>query len=188
MTGRAFSNLVGFDDAPFAREHRGLVRIVGAVTARTRLDGVLSSFVQRDGDDAAARIIEVVRRSQFATHVRAVLLKGIALAGFNVVDLDQLHAQLGVAVLVVMRRYPDFDEIRATLARVPAGERKLELIERAGPPERVGALWVQRRGLEHADVPGLLAATTLHGHLPEALRLAHLIAGGVTTGVSRGRA
>jgi uncharacterized protein len=29
---------------------------------------------------------------------------------------------------------------------------------------------------------------TLHGNLPEPLRLAHLIAGGVTTGESRGRA
>jgi endonuclease V-like protein UPF0215 family len=34
----------------------------------------------------------------------------------------------------------------------------------------------------------LLAATTLHGNVPEPLRLAHLIAGGVTTGESRGRA
>lgn len=34
----------------------------------------------------------------------------------------------------------------------------------------------------------LLAATTLHGKLPEPLRVAQLVAGGVTTGVSRGRA
>ena len=34
----------------------------------------------------------------------------------------------------------------------------------------------------------VLATTTLHGNLPEPLRVAHLIAGGVTTGTSRGRA
>jgi leucyl aminopeptidase len=38
------------------------------------------------------------------------------------------------------------------------------------------------------EAEALVAATTLHGNLPEALRLAHLIAGGITTGVSRGRA
>ena len=37
---RSFSNVVGFDDSPFPYEHRGDVRVVGAVCARTRLDGV----------------------------------------------------------------------------------------------------------------------------------------------------
>jgi endonuclease V-like protein UPF0215 family len=34
----------------------------------------------------------------------------------------------------------------------------------------------------------IVAATTLHGNIPEPLRLAHLIAGGIVTGKSRGRA
>ncbi|MDJ0872965.1 MAG: DUF99 family protein, partial [Gammaproteobacteria bacterium] len=46
---RSFSNVVGFDDAPFARDHRGNVRVVGAVFARDRLDGVLVGRVRRDG-------------------------------------------------------------------------------------------------------------------------------------------
>ena len=43
-------------------------------------------------------------------------------------------------------------------------------------------------GLDAAAAAALLRATTLHGNVPEPLRLAHLIAGGVTTGASRGRA
>jgi endonuclease V-like protein UPF0215 family len=54
--------------------------------------------------------------------------------------------------------------------------------------EPAGPVMVQRAGLSLADAQGLLAATTLHGNLPEPLRLAHLIAGGLTTGHSRGRA
>jgi endonuclease V-like protein UPF0215 family len=34
----------------------------------------------------------------------------------------------------------------------------------------------------------LVAATTLHGNIPEPLRIAHLIAGGIVAGRSRGRA
>ncbi|AKU94137.1 hypothetical protein AKJ09_00801 [Labilithrix luteola] len=34
----------------------------------------------------------------------------------------------------------------------------------------------------------LVADTTLHGNVPEPLRLAHLVAGGITDGSSRGRA
>jgi uncharacterized protein len=185
---RAFSNVVGFDDAPFARDYRGDVRIIGAVCARTRLDGVLSGFVRRDGSDATQRIIELVRGSQFSQHVQAVLLQGIGLAGFNVVDVEALQVALGVGVLVVMRRTPNLPKIRATLERLPGGAQHWELIERAGAPEQVGRLWIQRRGIEPFEVAPLLTATTLHGHVPEALRLAHLIAGGIATGVSRGRA
>jgi len=43
-------------------------------------------------------------------------------------------------------------------------------------------------GLALDEARYLLKATTLHGNLPEPLRLAHLIAGGVVTGKSRGRA
>ena len=49
-------------------------------------------------------------------------------------------------------------------------------------------VYVQRAGLSLVEARDLLAATTLHGNLPEALRLAHLIAGGVVTGKTRGRA
>ena len=54
--------------------------------------------------------------------------------------------------------------------------------------EPLAGLFVQRAGLTPTEAAELLAATTLHGKLPEPLRLAHLIAGGVVTGTSRGRA
>jgi endonuclease V-like protein UPF0215 family len=48
-------------------------------------------------------------------------------------------------------------------------------------------LWVQRAGLSLEDARLLVAATTLHGNVPEPLRLAHLSAGGIASGRSRGR-
>jgi len=164
---RRLTNVVGFDDGPFdrilpgartpagARGRTGArVLLVGAVCARTRLDGVISGHVRQDGTDATARVAALVRGSQFDGHVRAVLLNGIAFGGFNVVDIHALAAALARPVLVVARRAP-----RLSLIRLSAREAR-----------------------------ELLAATTLHGNLPEPLRLAHLIAGGITTGKSRGRA
>lgn len=83
------SNVVGFDDAPFPRAHRGDVLLVGTVCSRTRLDGVLSARVRRDGSNSTDRMIAMVEGSQFAEHVRAVLLQGIAVAGFNVIDVHR---------------------------------------------------------------------------------------------------
>ncbi len=182
------SNVVGFDDAPFARAHRGDVLLVGVVCSRTRVDGILSGRVRRDGVNSTERMIDLVTNAQFKDHVRAVLLQGIAVAGFNVVDVHTLHERLGVPVLVVARRLPDLPAMRRALVARPGGARKWRLIERAGAMEPLAGVYVQRVGLTTVEARDLLAATTLHGNLPEPLRLAHLIAGGVTTGASRGRA
>lgn len=204
------SNVIGFDDAPFERAHRGDILVVGTVCSRTRLDGVVSSQIRRDGQNSTARMIAMVQRSQFARHVQAVLLQGIAVGGFNVVDVHALHEALDVPVLVVARRRPNYAAIKRALfagrgagggaggraatgsgtprAGVPGAARKWRLIERAGPMEPLRGVFVQRVGLSASEAGELIAGTTLHGNLPEPLRLAHLIAGGVTTGASRGRA
>ena len=187
--GRPSGNVVGFDDAPFSPSHRGDVRLIGAVFCRTRLDGVLCSKVRRDGANATQRLIEMVRNSQFDQHIRAVLLQGIAVAGFNVIDVHTLCSSLDRPVLVVARRRPDLVTIHDTLlTRVKGGERKWKLIERAGKPEPLRDVFIQRVGMSLQQAEKLLEITTLHGKIPEPLRVAHLIAGGVTVGVSRGRA
>ena len=187
--GKLRTNVIGFDDAPFAREHRGDVLLVGTVCSRTRLDGVVSGYVRRDGANSTEVMIRTIRASQFTSHIQAVLLQGIAVAGFNVVDVHALHAALGVPVLAIVRKQPDFASIRKALdARVRGADRKWRLIERAGPLDKIRSVLVQRVGITIDHARELLAATTLHGNLPEPLRLAHLIAGGVTTGASRGRA
>jgi len=186
---RPLSHVVGFDDAPFERSHRGDVLVVGAVFAGTRLDGVLSTRVRRDGANAATRLAACLEGSRFMPQLHAILLQGIAFAGFNVVDTRALQRSTGLPVLVVARRPPDLNAIRtALLDHVPGGARKWRLIEAAGPMEPVAGVHVQRLGISLADTEILLKGRQLHGRLPEPLRVAHLIAGGVTTGESRHRA
>ncbi|MBX3251531.1 MAG: DUF99 family protein, partial [Myxococcales bacterium] len=140
-------NVIGFDDAPFDREHRGDVTLVGAVCARTRLDGVLVGRVRRHGRNATTQMIELVTRSPFREHVRAILLQGIAVGGFNVVDIHTLSRALERPVIVVARRAPDLAAMRAFLERgVPGWRRKWSLIEAAGPMEPLRGVWVQRAG------------------------------------------
>jgi hypothetical protein len=186
---RALSHVVGFDDAPFERGDRGDVLVVGAVFAGARLEGVLSTRVRRDGANATARLVECVSASRFRPQLHVILLQGIAFAGFNVVDLPGLHRRTGLPVVVVVRREPDFAAIRAALlGRVRGGACKWRLIEAAGPVEPVAGLHVQRAGIGLAETAALLARLQLHGRLPEPLRVAHLVAGGVTTGESSHRA
>jgi len=185
---RGTPHVIGFDDGPFDPAHRGDVLLVGAVFAGPRLDGVLSGKVRRDGANATRVLAELTRRSRFFPQLHAVLLQGIAFAGFNVVDLPELHRRLGLPVIVVCRRKPDLAAVRdALLRRVAGGARKWRLVERAGPPHRAAGLYLQGAGIEPAAAAALIAPLCLNGALPEPLRAAHLIAGGLARGESTGR-
>ncbi len=184
-----YSHAVGFDDAPFQRSHRGDVLVVGAVHAGQRLDGVLTTRVRRDGANATDRLIALLDCSRFRPQLQVILLQGIAFAGFNVVDIHRLHASTGLPVLVAARRLPDLAAIGAALLdKVAGGARKWRLIEAAGPMEPMAGIWVQRAGIAPREAAGLVSAWQIHGKLPEPLRTAHLIAGGVANGESRHRA
>jgi endonuclease V-like protein UPF0215 family len=184
-----FSHALAFDDAPFGREHRGDVLVIGTAFAGLRLEGVLSARVRRDGANAAGVLAALVRGSRFFSHTKVLLFQGIALAGFNVIDIHGLHRSVGIPVLVVARRSPGLAAIRqALLTRVRGGAKKWALIEAAGAMEALAGVHVQRAGLSLDEANEVLARFTSEGKIPEPLRVAHLIAGGVTTGQSRGRA
>jgi endonuclease V-like protein UPF0215 family len=188
MSGR-YSHVVGFDDAPFERDHRGDVLVVGAIFSGARLEAIVSTRVRRDGANAAAALAVCLQKSRFLPQLHAILLQGISFGGFNVVNLRALHRRTGLPVVVVARRRPDLTAIRAALLEhVPGGVRKWRLVEAAGPMESAAGLYVQRAGIELTAIEALLTRLQLHGRMPEPLRVAHLVAGGVTTGESRHRA
>jgi uncharacterized protein len=188
MRTRRFSNVIGFDDAPFPREHRGPVKIVGAVFAHQRLDGVLVGEIEKDGRDATRQLARLVSDSKFYQHARLIMLQGITMGGFNVVDIIGLHQQLDLPVLVVARRPPDREAIRRALVQhLPGGREKWALIEAAGVMEPAGEVFVQRAGLTLPQAVATIGQWSLHSRIPEPLRCAHLIAGAMATGQSRNR-
>ncbi len=149
---------------------------------------MLTGRVTADGANATRVLTEMVAASKFAPQLQLVLLQGIALGGFNVVDLHRLHEVLELPVIVVARRRPRLEKIReALLTRVPGGARKWALIERLGPMEKLAGVHVQRVGLSRAEAERVIRKLSVNANIPEPLRTAHLIAGAIATGVSRGR-
>jgi endonuclease V-like protein UPF0215 family len=187
MPKKRFSNLIGFDDAPFVRNNSGPVPIVGAVYAGLRFDGVLIDRITRDGRDATETLVNMVSQSKFSGHAQLIMLQGVTMAGFNVVDVAQLHGQLGLPILAIARHRPDMTAIRETLlTRISGGSEKWALIEQLGPMEPVGNVFVQRVGLSLDQTAATLERFAIHSHIPEPIRTAHLIAGALVEGQSRG--
>ncbi|MEF8792316.1 endonuclease dU [Thiohalorhabdus sp.] len=189
MTDYRFSHAVGFDDAPFDRGSRDPVQVVGTVFAGDRLDGVLSGTVARDGADATAELVRLVATSRFYPQLQLVFLQGIAFAGFNIVDVRLLYHALNLPAVIVARRAPDLAAMeRALTAKVPEGARKWRTIQRTGAMESVAGIHLQRAGLSAAEAEAAVRRWALRGSIPEPLRVAHLVAGGLGDGHSRGRA
>jgi len=181
-------NTIGFDDGPFLPAHRGDVDLIGAVFSGLRLDGVLRTRVRRDGRNATQRIVRLIEGSRFGQHLQLILLQGIAVAGFNVVDIQSLSRRLRIPVLVVSRREPDQMAVRkALLGSVRGGKRKWRLVERAGPSVKCGDVWIQCAGCPCGVAASAIKRLTVNSHIPEPLRTAHLIAGGISSLPTRKR-
>ena len=100
-----------------------------------------------------------------------------------------LHDALRIPAIAIARSEPDVAAIkRALLRRVAGGRRKWRLIERLGPMEPVAGVYVQRAGISLENTGRLIERFAVHSTLPEPLRTAHIIAGGITLGESRHRA
>jgi hypothetical protein len=76
----------------------------------------------------------------------------------------------------------------ALLTRVPDGRQKWALIEQAGLPEPAAGVYVHRAGLSLDQANEAIVRFAIHGHIPEPIRAAHLIAGAFGRGESRGQA
>ncbi len=186
------SRFLGVDDGPF---HFGddEVPLVGvAVQAPAYIEGVLVARAHVDGRDATERILGMIRRSRYREGLRMLLLNGIAVGGFNVIDVDALHRELGVPVVTVTRRAPDLDAIRSALRRkFDDWEERWALIEGHRIEEvttRHTPLHVTYVGATRQEIVEALALTTVRGALPEPLRVAHLVAAATVKGESHGRA
>lgn len=176
---KRFSNIIGVDDAPFPRHHAGDVAVVGAVFAALRFDGVLIGRVEKDGTNAADRLAAMITESKFADHIGLIMLQGVALGGFNVVDAHSLSRNTNLPVLVISRFQPDMDAIETALCsgNIPDGGQKWAMIRALGPMEPVRDIYVQRVGISRPDAENVIARFSVHSHIPEPVRAAHLIAG-----------
>ncbi len=186
------SRFLGIDDGPF-RFGDPEVPLVGvAVQAPAYIEGILMDHATVDGHDATERIARMITRSRYREGLRMVFLNGVAVGGFNVIDLDALHRELRVPVVTVTRRTPDLDSIRLALQRkfddwearwARMRAHRIEVVPTRHSPVRVSYV-----GATRDEVSEALALTTIRGAIPEPLRVAHLVAAASVKGESHGRA
>ncbi|ARV62357.1 hypothetical protein BZZ01_30350 [Nostocales cyanobacterium HT-58-2] len=176
--------VIGFDDAPFLRGVGGKVHIAGVVCAGTRFEGMVWGKVQQDGLDATDTICELLIGGKFLPQLHVVLLDGIGFGGFNLVNLPELASRLQLPCVAVMRRVPDLIAVEEAMSRLPCFPQRYNLLKLAGKIYEYPPFFFQVCGEEPEVIAGVLQRLTDCGKVPEALRLAHLIAAAFIKGES----
>jgi uncharacterized protein len=177
--------VLGIDDGQFMPHTKGEVLIVGVVfRGGTSVDGVMHTHVDIDGLDATDKIVAMINASQHKPQIRVVMLNGVTVAGFNLVDIQKLNKATGLPIISLTQDKPDLDAIHEALKNLPETEKRWQIIQNEGAIRAIqnkGAkLYVGLAGLDVDDALIVLDTTSTRGSLPEPLRVAHLIASGIT--------
>ena len=180
--------VIGIDDSPFNKFKDKKILVVGVVMrGGLYIDGVLSTKVSVDGSDSTNNIAGMINKCKFKPQLQCIFLDGIAVAGFNVIDVKELNKKTKLPVIVVIRRNPDVENIKKTLIKINQ-KQKIRLIEKAGKVIQLNDIYVQLVGVNLEKAKEILKIVCTRSLLPEPIRLAHLIAAGVALGESKGRA
>ncbi|MCX8172524.1 MAG: DUF99 family protein [Archaeoglobaceae archaeon] len=175
--------VVGIDDS-FSGNY---CCVVGCVTSGRSIEGFMFEEISVDGFDSTEKIITMLRRSKFFSQLKCIFLGGITFGGFNVADIRTIYERTRIPVIVVMNRKPNIDEFRNALKNLNNYEQRIAIVERAGEIHRTENLYLQFSGLSFEMAEKLVKVNTWRGKIPEALRIAHLIASAIVHGESKNR-
>jgi endonuclease V-like protein UPF0215 family len=182
--------ILGIDDSPLLSNN---ILVVGAVMrGGDWLEGIVRTWITKDGMDATDKLAEMVTQSKHYGQIRIVMLNGVTMGGFNVVDMEALSEKTGTPVISIMRRLPDMTSIKSALNNLSEPGRRYDLILKAGkavevPTKRGEPVYMQYKGIDEASALEIVRSSSTHSRIPEPVRVAHLIATGIVLGESSRR-
>lgn len=180
--------MLGIDDSPFDKFKDHYATIIGVFfRGGSYADGVVSTKIRVDGINSTKKLAEMVNRSRFKSQLKCMLIDGINMAGFNIIDIHKLYSLTGIPVIVVVRRKPDLENIKCILNRLGM-KRKIRLLENVGEPKKAGRVYIQFAGITFEESRELIEITATRSFIPEPIRVAHLIGAGLVKGESKGNA
>jgi uncharacterized protein len=177
--------VLGIDDGKFTPRTEGDVIVVGVVfRGGYSIDGVMHTHIAIDGLDATEKFVSMINRSPHRRQLRLLMLNGITFAGFNVVDLKRLNAETGLPVLALTREKPDLTAVHEALKNLPGSEERWRMVLDAGEIREITnkdiKIYLELAGISLADAQKIIKLTSTRSSLPEPLRVAHLIASGIS--------
>ncbi|WP_424354412.1 DUF99 family protein [Methanobacterium sp. MBAC-LM] len=156
--------ILGVDDAPFPPHTKNNVMLIGTIfRGGTWLDGVLRTYIKGDGTDSTAKIIRMVNDSRHKDQIGVIMLDGITFGGFNVVNIKEIFDETGIPIIVIMRKFPNFEKIKKALMRFEDCKERWKLIQEAGTVYKIEnkePLYIQIYGIDLEDAEEIVGIAT----------------------------
>jgi uncharacterized protein len=177
--------VLGIDDGKFTPHTKGNVLVVGVVfRGGSSIEGLMHTNITLDGLDATDKLTLMINSSPYRKQLRLVMLNGITFAGFNIVDLKKLSVATKLPVVALTRDKPNLDSIHEALNNLPNKVERWRIVLKAGEINEVinkGAkIYIETAGISLTDAQKIIQLTSTRSSLPEPLRVAHLIASGIS--------
>ena len=177
--------VLGIDDGKFTPHTKGNVLVVGVVfRGGSSIEGLMHTNITLDGLDATDKLTLMINSSPHRKQLRLVMLNGITFAGFNIVDLKKLSVATKLPVVALTHKKPDLESIHKALKNLPNSDERWHIVLEAGEINEVinkGAkIYIETAGISLTDAQKIIQLTSTRSSLPEPLRVAHLIASGIS--------
>jgi len=177
--------VLGVDDGKFIPHTEGFAIAVGVVfRGGCSIDGVMHTHVEIDGFDATERLTSMINSSPHCKQLRLIMLNGITFAGFNVVDIKKLSTGTELPVIAITLEKPDLEAVHKALSHLPNAEERWNTVLSAGEIRetrcRRKKLYLELAGISLDNAKEIIDLTSTNSSFPEPLRVAHLIASGVS--------
>jgi endonuclease V-like protein UPF0215 family len=184
--------ILGIDDAPFTFYEKYSTVIGVVMRGGEYLEGVLRNQVTIDGTEATMVCKRMIQQSRHYRQLKAVMIDGACLGGFNVIDTEDLCTSIGIPVLTVTRDKPNQQKIKQALQKnFKDWEDRFRLLQK-GTLHRIitkyNPIYIKCMGASIEEAKEIINISTIRGVIPEPIRVAHLIASGITRGESYGKA
>jgi endonuclease V-like protein UPF0215 family len=184
--------VLGIDDGPF-KFKAGKVPIIGVIIRPPNyIEGICRSEVTIDGSDANESVKNMVKNSAYKDQIRLIMFDGVALGGFNVIDIESIYQSLGIPIVTISRTEPNMVVIKDALKKHFSDWKyrwnainKLDLIK---INTNFNPIFIKFVGTSLSEITRSIKLTTVQGVLPEPIRVAHLIASALVKGESYGKA
>ncbi len=178
--------VLGIDDGKFIPHTKSDVLVVGVVfRGAYSIDGVMHTKVAIDGLDSTEKLASMINKSYHRGQLSLVMLNGVTFAGFNIVNLKELNLQTGLPVVALTNNKPNLEDINSALKNLPECDERRRLVLEAGPIYEVinhgTAVYIELAGISLSDAQKIINLTSTRSCLPEPLRVAHLVASGITS-------
>jgi endonuclease V-like protein UPF0215 family len=177
--------IVGVDDGTFSgRKNKNRRAILlAALLQNSRIVAVRIGRISVDGRDANRILTSLLRTLRFD----AVMLSGISFAGFNLVDITKLARSTQRPVIAIIGERPNNTAVRRALRKhFSDWEKRWEIVQNAGPLYSFSLLrnepklYFEVKGASRSFAKKAIASTAVISRLPEPVRVAGIMARGLS--------